>query len=81
MKGKIVKVSDNENELRTNSMEGVFEDLPKVGRSFIIIGEGLTPGLPNRIITTSPVTEVVTIKKGYRIYTTFSVYELELTVN
>jgi len=81
MDGKLIKISNNENKLRSKSVEGEFQNLPEVGHSFHIIGESLTEGIPYRIVSTSIVKEIEKIEKGYKIVTMNSVYELELTIN
>ena len=54
--GILEKINSSHENLRTKTMEGVFEDFPKVGEQFIIIGKGLKFG--NRIIATTPVKEL-----------------------
>jgi len=54
-KGTITKISDNDNAVRTPSMDGYFDNLPEIGERFNIIGESLTKGLTARLISTSPV--------------------------
>ena len=79
MQGKLTKLSKNENELRTNSMEGEFWDPPIRGKRFAIIGEGIEFG--DRVIYTSIVKEVKQTELGYEFDTEFSTYRLETVIN
>lgn len=57
-RGVFSNQSVDHNSLRTNSVEGEFTSLPKIGRPFNIIGESLTLGGSMRLITTSLVTKI-----------------------
>jgi len=59
--GILEKINSTHNNLRTSTMQGVFEDFPNVGEQFLIFGEGLKFG--NRMIHTTPVAEVLEIGK------------------
>lgn len=54
--GVFEKINSTHENLRTKTMDGMFEDFPKVGEQFIIFGEGLKFG--NRMIHTTPVKEI-----------------------
>jgi len=54
--GILEKINSSHKNLRTNTMKGVFEDFPKVGEQFVILGEGLEFG--NRMIFTTPIKEI-----------------------
>lgn len=53
---KMTKLSDNQNALRTNEIEGFCFELPQVGQPFVMYGEGIEFG--TRIVSTSLVQEV-----------------------
>jgi len=59
--GVLEKIQSVHNNLRTSSMQGVFEDFPNVGEPFLIFGEGLEFG--NRMIHTTPIKEILEIGK------------------
>ena len=52
-KGILYKLNSTHSNLRTDFMEGIFEDIPRVEHRFKIIGKGINFG--NRVIDTSPV--------------------------
>ena len=82
MKGKLTKLSDNKNALRTNEIEGKFEHLPKVGQSFTIIGEPLKKGMLCRLVMTTAVEELLNPEYGvYILNTVNSTYRLEVDEN
>lgn len=81
MKGILIKISNNDNALRTDSMEGEFEFFPKIGTSFRIFGESLTADGDIRIVTTSVVKNVEQIENIYRFQTLNSTYKLEVFLN
>jgi len=53
------KVGDTKETLRTKTVDGIFEDPPEVGKRFDLLSESLTAGGFCRMISTSPVTEVL----------------------
>lgn len=55
-KVELEKVKNDHDRLRTDKIEGVTRELPVVGKSFILLGEGLEFG--TRCVNTSPVKEV-----------------------
>jgi len=59
--GVLEKINSKHNNLRTTSMQGVFESFPDVGEQFLIFGEGLEFG--NRMIHTTPVKEILELGK------------------
>lgn len=56
--GRLTKISDNCNELRSNEVVGFFLRLPEVHSSFTIFADSLTPGADLRVVSTSLVTTV-----------------------
>jgi len=78
-KGRILKLSDNENELRTDHMDGEFKAKPKVGKRFVIMGEPLTAGASVRMISTSPVVSIAKINNGWELETENSKYRVTTT--
>ena len=77
MFGKLEKISDNDNALRTNDIEGNFAILPQVGKRFVIIGEPLEAGYGVRVVSTSPVQEINIEGNGAIVFRTLnSIYRL-----
>jgi hypothetical protein len=68
----LLKLSDS-SPVRTPSVTGTTTASPSVGASFHIVAEGLTPGLPYRHVTTSPIVAVAREDLGseqqYRVVT------------
>ena len=67
--GRLTKISNNKNALRTKYIDGFFNDLPTINKSFHILGASLTKdegdGVPLRLVTTSGVVEIIyDIKKS-----------------
>ncbi len=61
--GRITRLQSNHNNIRTDHMDGSFDELPEVGKSFQIFGRSLTPGLDCRAITTTFVREIMDMAK------------------
>ena len=83
MKATLTKLSDNVNKLRTNSISGDTLTLPMPGVSFQIIGDALEEPFKTlgggRVVTTSPVKEVVKEENGSYTFTTLnSTYKLKV---
>lgn len=76
--GKLTKLSDNNNSLRTNEIDGEFLDLPESGFSFIIIGESLTKDMPSRRVTTSKIIYIHYKNNVFHFQTINSKYKLEV---
>lgn len=53
---KFTKVKTNHNRVRTDEVLGKTDELPQVGKQFVLFGEGLEFG--TRRVNTSPVKEV-----------------------
>lgn len=68
-----------EGGLRTETVSGITEMLPKPGRSFVMFAESLTPEGSVRLITTSRVKLVIKVSPLVRIFETQNtVYKLYL---
>ena len=77
MYGKLTKVSDNENALRTKEVLGHFVSGPCVNRSFMMVGKALS-GWGWRYVETSVVQKIEKLADGkLRLTTLNSTYELE----
>lgn len=77
IKVKMVKISNNENALRTNEISGICFSMPKVGEQFRIFSEGIDFG--TRVVTTSLVQEIFEGGKFFK--TLNSEYQLEVIDN
>ncbi len=75
---KLTRLASNNANLRTPTIKGVTADLPVVGKSFVLVGESLTPGGLFRLIETSVVTEVSMHGQGMGFKTMNSEYDLTL---
>lgn len=71
---KLTKISDNQNNLRTNEVIGYCDELPVIGKSFIMFGEGIEFG--TRMVSTSVVKEYNQETNVFK--TLNSQYKLEL---
>lgn len=84
MKGEIRKVETNHNRVRTDSMVGEFQNIPEVGKQFIIVGDALCPAVKaaggGRVISTSLIQKVDydSARRIFKFKTLNSVYELVL---
>lgn len=79
MKVRLTKLSKNENKLRTPSVEGELVQGPELQKSLVLVGVGLTPGMPYRQVETSIIQEIkVLAPKMYELKTLNSTYHLEL---
>ena len=76
--GRLTKISDNFNALRTNGVLGSFHAEPIVSSYFSFYSDSLTPGLDHRVISTSIVTSVVKDGDGIIFRTLNSAYLLEV---
>ena len=79
MRGKITKLSTNENAFRGESMEGRFFRPPFVGERFTMEGKAIDERMDVRILRTSVVQEIRTEPdvEGVILRTENSVYQLE----
>lgn len=73
---RLTKIHSLHNNLRTDTIEGVTNNLPETGSSFIMFAEGLDFG--TRVITTSLVQNVEQIGNEYLFRTLNSAYKLEV---
>jgi hypothetical protein len=58
---KRLSTTDKSGHLRSGDVKGSFEDPPKVGRSFVLLGPPHAESFPGtfaRLVSTSPVTRV-----------------------
>lgn len=76
--GRLTKISDNSNALRTNGVVGFFSCEPMVDCYFTLYSESLTPGEEHRVISTSLVTSVDRDGSGIIFRTLYSTYLLEI---
>ena len=78
--GRLTKISDNYNNLRTNGDDGYFLNLPNVDNHFMIFAEPLEPETEVRIVSTSPVTVVerIYVNGSIIFHTLNSKYLLEI---
>lgn len=58
MKGKLVRIKSNHENMRTTEMIGEFVWPPTIGKCFRIFGESLTEGEKYRVIMTTKVKEI-----------------------
>lgn len=74
---KLVRIRSAHQNVRTNEVVGVTEDLPKVGSRFIMFGAPVDPKFDIRMIETSVVTAVDRDTLPVTFRTQFSQYRLE----
>ena len=58
MRVRLVRLSSTHNKLRTDRVEGECQDLPEVGRMFIMTASPLDPAGSHREIWTTPVRSI-----------------------
>lgn len=75
-KVKLTKIRSNHSNLRTDTVEGVVQNLPEVGSTLQLVGEGLEFG--NRLVYTTEIKNVEQIDNTYQFNTLNSVYKLEV---
>lgn len=73
---RVTKLSDNKNAMRTTSLEGETEHLPQIGKSFVVVGEGLEFG--QRLFNTSMVQNIEERDNKTIIKTLNSLYQVEI---
>ena len=73
---KLIKVKSNHKNLRTDTVEGVIQSLPKVGEPIVLFGKGLEFG--TRVVHTTPIQSIEKIENVYTVITQNSTYRLEL---
>lgn len=77
-KGRLTKMKSDHNRLRTDTVEGVFDDLPTEGSPFALVGESLTPGLDARLFLSSDIQMMLEEGERHRIFRTYnSTYRLD----
>lgn len=76
-KVRFQKISNNHNRLRSDDIEGVTNELPTEGKSFVFFGKGLEFG--TRVVNTSPVKIVLQKDDEYILHTeSGSIYQVNL---
>lgn len=75
---RLTKIKSNHQNLRTDVIEGVTQELPVLGSSFRLIGESLTPGMDARFVHTTEIQFVEKMGNGYIFNTANSTYKLEV---
>ena len=75
-RGRLTKVSDNPNALRTPSIDGYFSSPPTLGQSFVMYADALDPKADFRQVATSIVKAIIESDTHTRFNTLNSVYEL-----
>lgn len=76
--GRLTKISDNYNKLRTNGVVGYFVNPPIVDVRFLMCAEPLSAGAEVRVVSTSPVTLVEQVDGSFIFHTLYSKYLLEI---
>lgn len=76
--GRLTKISDNDNDLRSNRIVGYFYAPPIEGFNFTIFSEPLTPGMDHRKVSTSPIVLVEEDNQMIIFQTSYSRYMLEI---
>jgi hypothetical protein len=80
-KVKITRKSSNHNSFRTDSIDGIAEQLPAIGSSFRMLGESLSFKGGVRVVVTTPVKEITRLRltkpEVMEFKTANSVYEVE----
>ncbi len=75
----LTKINSTHQNLRTNEVEGECQDLPEVGKRFMLLGKGLEFG--TRMVMTTEVTRRIDTERAGKSVISFStansVYELE----
>ena len=56
--GVLTRINSSHKNLRTDEIEGLFQEIPVVGQRFRIAGEPLDKASSVRLVITSPVEEV-----------------------
>lgn len=71
---------EGSDSLRTETVEGIFENPPRAGKAFVILGPPIVEGTDARVVATSPVRAVRPIREKTIIEfeTANSVYSLVL---
>ncbi len=77
-KARLIKESDNINDLRTNLVDGYLQAEPEVGKIFVFLGEPLDTSYDVRCIMSSPIASLEWLDDGVRINTVNTVYRIEL---
>lgn len=76
--GRLTKISDNNNDLRSNGIVGHFYGPPLEGYNFTIYSESLTPGMDYREVSTSIIAKVEEQSSAIVFHTMNSKYMLEI---
>lgn len=75
---KLTKLSDNQNSLRTNEVEGISDELPVIGRPFRLVANPIVEGADARLVITSEIKNIEKTENQYVFNTLNSQYKLEI---
>lgn len=75
-KVKLTRITSNHTKLRTDTVDGETSHLPTIGECFIMTGKGIVFG--TRLVTTSPVKEIIKDGLIEKFKTENSEYQLEI---
>lgn len=78
MKGRLVKIKSTHKELRTDEMIGDYQEVPTLGKEFVIFGKPLNPAMTTRMIRTTPIQLVCKDSDRFLFETENSSYELHI---
>lgn len=80
-KVRLTKVKSNHSVMRTDTIEGLTEELPSLGKNFTVVGKSLTVGMDCRVFTTTEIQFVENLNNEFVFNTLNSVYKLEVLEN
>lgn len=75
---KLIKLSNNKNNLRTSEVEGISDELPTVGKTFRLVANPVVDGADARLVITSEIKNVEKAGNEYTLETLNSMYKLEI---
>lgn len=80
MKVKLTKIQSSHNKVRTDEVNGESDNLPEIGKRFVLLGEALVKADGNmRIVYTTSVSELTNISdKSMEFKTQNSTYRLDI---
>lgn len=77
-KVRLTKIKSTHSNLRTDIIEGETDELPEVGKHFLLLGVSLTQGMDTRMVTTTKIQTVNIVNSEYEFTTLNSTYKLEV---